>query len=196
MTRAKGQVQVDFLRSVIGAGGRIVKANCAIERDFDLSNPTYLLTLEQHGALSLQEFSWTPELEEFLLYKHPLAMETLDEESARFAIILGSNLQAVESQFGRDYARAIFVELIKEHPEYNLGRLLAKVPASAPSHDSDSYRDCRQLLDHAIAGLQNTAIVKLGHRNDQEAITLIANALGILLDDRFHISLRAHLFPD
>src|SRR3979409_1189825 len=105
MTRTKAQLQVDFLKSVIAAGGKIAKANFSVERNLGPSNPTYVLCLEQHGALTLQELPWTPELEEFLLLEHPTPMEKIDEERERFATILGNNLRTVESQFGRDYAQ-------------------------------------------------------------------------------------------
>lgn len=192
MTRTKGQLQVDFLRSVIATGGKIAKANFAIERNLGPSNPTYVLCLEQHGALSLQELPWTPELEEFLLLEHPIKT---DEERERFATILGNNLRTVESQFGRDYAQAVFVDLLKDHPEYDLERLIAKSPTPTPSRQSESYLACRQFLEHAIAGLQNTAIEKLRHPNTPATVALIGEALGTVLDDRFHISLREQLFP-
>lgn len=195
MTRTKGHLQVDFLQSVIATGGKIARANFAVERNLGPSNPTYVLCLEQHGALSLQELSWTPELEEFLLLEHPTRMEKIDEERERFATILGNNLRTVESQFGRDYAQAVFVDLLKDHPEYDLERLIAKSPTLTPSRQSENYLPCRQFLEHAIAGLQNTAIWKLRYPDAPATVALIGEALGTVLDDRFHISLREQLFP-
>ena len=192
MTRTKGQLQVDFLKSVIATGGKITKANFAVERNLGPSNPTYVLCLEQNGSLSLQELPWTPELEEFLLLEQPTKT---DEDRERFATILGNNLRTVESQFGRDYAQAVFVDLLKDHPEYDLERLIAKSPTPTPSRQSESYLACRQFLEHAIAGLQNTAIAKLRYPDAPETVALIGKALGTVLDDRFHISLREQLFP-
>lgn len=194
MTRTKGQFQVDFLKSVIATGGKIAKVNFSVERSLGPSNPTYVLYLEQHGALSLQELAWTPELEEFLLLENPIKMD-IDEDRERFATILENNLRTVESQFGRDYAQAVFVDLLKDHPEYDLERLIAKSPTPMPSRQSESYRACRQFLEHAIAGLQNTAILKLRYPDEPTTVALIGEALGMVLDDRFHISLREQLFP-
>jgi hypothetical protein len=196
MSKSKGQLQVDFLKSVIAAGGKIVKASFAVEHALGPKNPTYLLTLDQHGTLTLQDLPWTQELEEYLLHERPTAMATHEEERARFANILGNNLKTLESQFGRDYAQAVFVEILKEHPEYDLARLLAKAPTYPPSRGSAGYQNCRQFLEHAISGLQNTAVLTLGHPNGPETVRLIGEALAIVLDDRFHISLRAQLFPD
>ncbi|HEX3475758.1 MAG TPA: hypothetical protein VHT91_12080 [Kofleriaceae bacterium] len=195
MIRTKGQLQVDFLRSVIATGGKIARANFSVERSLGPSNPTYVLCLDQQGALSLQELPWTPELEEFLLLEHPTRMDKSDEERERFATILGNNLRTVESQFGRDHAQAVFVDLLKDHSEYDLERLIAKSPTPTPSRQSESYLACRQFLEHAIAGLQNTAILKLRYPDAPTTVALIGEALGTILDDRFHISLREQLFP-
>lgn len=51
------------------------------------------------------------------------------------------------------------------------------------------------LLEHAIVELQNTAVLRLGYPSGQETIQLVGETLGIVLDDKFHISLRAQLFP-
>lgn len=195
MTSSKGQRQVDFLRQVIAAGSTIAKASFSIERGLGRTNPTYLLTLDQHGALTLQELPWTPELEEYLLHERPTQMDDRADERERFANLLGNNLKTIEAQFGRDFSDAVLVEILGEHPEYALGPLLTKVPVYPPSHGGANYRECRMLLEHAIAGLQNTAILKLGYPNSPETVQLIGQALGFVLDDKFHISLRTQLFP-
>jgi hypothetical protein len=196
MTTTKGQLQVDFLKRVLEAGGKIARANFSIEHGLGPSNPTYVLCLEQHGTLTLQDFPWTPELEEFLLLEFPTAMDKIDEERERFATILGNNLRTLEAQFGRDYAQAIFVDVLKDHPEYDLAQLIAKSPTYPPNRNNDSYHHCRQFLEHAISGLQNTAILKLRYSDTPETVALIAGALGAVLDNRFHISLRGQLFAD
>jgi hypothetical protein len=127
MSKSKGQLQVELLRSVIGAGGKIARASFSIERGPGPSNPTYVLALDQRGARTLQELPWTQELEEYLLQEHPTRMDVLDEERDRFANIISNNLRALEARFGRDYAQSVFVELVAEHPEYDLQRLLKKV---------------------------------------------------------------------
>lgn len=195
MSKSRGQLQVDFLKSVISAGGKIVKASFSVERTLGPKNPTYLLTLDQHGMLTLQDLPWTQELEEYLLHDRPTAMATREEERERFANILGNNLKTLESQFGRDFAQSVFVEILNAHPEYDLAQLLAKAPTYPPSHNSSGYHDCRQFLEHAITGLQNTAVLMLGYLDGPETIRLVGEALALVLDDRFHISLRAQLFP-
>jgi hypothetical protein len=192
--RTKGQLRVDFLRSVLAAGGKIAKVNFSVEHNLGPSNPTYVMYLEQGGALTFDEMPWTQELEEFLLFEHPTRMESLDEERERFAMILGNNLQTAESKFGRDFAQAVFVDLLKDHPDYHLERLIAKSPTPTPSRQSESYVDCHKFLEHAIQGLQNTAILRLKY-SSVDALALVGAALGIVLDDRFHISLREQLFP-
>ena len=192
MTKSKGQLQVDFLKSVIAAGGKIVKASFSIESDIAPSNPAYLLTLDQGGALSLQELPWTQELEEYLLHERPTRTE---EEPERFANIIGNNLKALGARFGRDYAQAVFVEYVSEHPEYGLGQMLPKIPTYAPSHDSSGYRDCRLLVENSIKGLQNTVAPSLGYADQTEVLRLICKAIGIVLDNRFFITLRSKLFP-
>jgi hypothetical protein len=89
----------------------------------------------------------------------------------------------------------VFVDLLKDHPEYDLERLIAKSPTPTPSRLSESYLPCRQFLEHAISGLQNTAIIKLHYPDGAGTVALIGEALGLVLDDRFHISLREQLFP-
>ena len=195
MSNSRGQRQVDFLKQVVAAGGSIAKASFSIERGLGRTNPAYLLTLDQHGALTLQELPWTPELEEYLLHERPTQMDNRADERERFANLLANNLKAIEAQFGPDFAQAVLVEILGEHPEYALGQLLAKAPVYPPNRGSTSYHECRMLLEHAIVGLQNTAVLKLGYPNGPETIQLVGEALGIVLDDKFHISLRTQLFP-
>jgi hypothetical protein len=192
--RTKSQLRVDFLKSVLAAGGKIARINFSVEHTLGPSNPTYVMCLEQGGALTFDEMPWTQELEEFLLFERPTRMESLEEERERFAMILGNNLRTAESQFGRDFAQAVFVDLLKDHPDYHLEGLIAKSPTPTPNRSSDSYFACQKLLEHSIQGLQNTAILGLKY-SSAEALALIGAALSIVLDDRFHISLREHLFP-
>lgn len=194
MLKTKGQLQVDFLKNVLAAGGKISKANFSVEHNLGPSNPTYVICLEQGGALLLQEMPWTQELEKFLLFEHSTRMENTDEERERFAVIIGNNLQTAESQFGRDFAQAVFVDLLRDRPDYRLERLIAKSPTPAPSRQSESYVDCHRFLNSAIHGLQGTAILELKY-SPADALALVSSALGIVLDDRFHISLREQLFP-
>lgn len=195
MSRSKGQLQVEFLRQVIAAGGAIAKASFSIEHGLGARNPAYLLTLEQHGSLTLQELPWTPELEEFLLHDRPTQMSSRAEERERFANIIANNLKTVEVQFGRDLSRTVFVEVLGEHSEYDLGQLLAKVPSYPPSRSSVGYHDCRMIIVNALEGLHNTAVLKLGYPDSSTTVQLIGEAIGLVLDECFHISLRAQLFP-
>jgi hypothetical protein len=179
MTSSKGQRQVEFLKQVTAAGGTIVKASFSIERGLGRTNPTYLLTLDQHGALTLQDLPWTPELEEYLLHECPTQMDSRADERERFANLLSNNLKTIEAQFGPDFAQAVFVEVLGEHPEYGLASFLGKVPVYPPICGGDNYHACRMLIEHAIAGLQNTAVLTLYHPDNKEIIQLVGEALGI-----------------
>ena len=194
MSQTKGQRQIEFLRQVLTAGGAITKVSFSIDRRTGPASAAYVLTLDQHGALTLQDLPWTPEIEEFLLHERPTKMASLDEERERFANLLGNNLKALESQVRPDFVDAVLVELLREHPEYQLADVIAKAPVYPPSKGSASYAGCRQLLEHALRGLHNTAVLKLRYPDGPETVRLIGEALELVLDDRFHISLRAQLF--
>lgn len=195
MTKSKGQVQVEFLRDLISQGGRIVKANFSLQRGL-LENvePKYYLTLEQNKMRSLQELSWTPEIEEFLLFDQQRSVETEDEEAERFASILSNNLKDAEHRFGKDYSQAVFVQILRERPQYPLSDSLKRVPTYPPGRDSHSYGPCTAALTRSIDGLHNTAIMTLGYDKDTAAI-LMTRALSIVLDEAFYISAREKLFP-
>lgn len=194
MPKTKGQIQVEFLRDILSNGGSIAKTKFSVQRGLVTKDPTFHLTLMQNGVLSLHEAPWSPELEEFLLLRLRLRMATVEDEQDRFATLLSHNLATAEAQFGKDYAQAVFVELLREHHEYQLDTVLAKVPVYKPSHESPDYPTCRNFLEHAISGLQNTAVL-IGYPNDPETIRLIGRALELVLDDRFYISIREQLFP-
>jgi hypothetical protein len=196
MPKNRGQIQVEFLKGFLAAGGVIVKANFSIERGLTSKDPIIHLTLRQNGSLSLQEFPWTPELESFLLIDRPVRMETEEEEIERLGNVLSNNLKTAEDAFGKDYAQAVFVELIHEQKQYGLEQVLRKVATHSPHMSGPEYTRCRDLLSNAIVGLQNTAVLSLKYPNGPETIKLIGQALGIVLDDRFHITLRKQLFPE
>src|ERR1700755_1801409 len=195
MTSTQGQRQVEFLREILQAGGKIVRLNFSIEQGLGRTNPKYTLWLTQNGPRTFEEFDWTPELEDFLLHEYPTQTNKRSEECERFATILHNNLHLIEAQVGRDYARAVFVEVLKDRPQYNLSHLIAQAPTYPPDHNSTAYQSCYQYIASAIDGLTNTAVLKLKHPDSAQTVELVSSALGIVLDEIFHISLRRELFP-
>jgi len=192
MSKTKGQIQVTFLRGVLSRA-TILQANFSMHRGFlRSSDPKFYLTLDQGGVRTLHEFSWTPELEQFLLTEQRCRTETPEEESERFATILSNNLLSVEQQYGRDYARAVFTEILRRRHAQQLGDLLARVPEPRPNRESTAYHDCAHFLEHSIDGLQNTAMIELGYPSDVAA-HLVLNALRIVLDETYLLS-SAELF--
>ncbi len=196
MAASRGQSQVDFLKSVVANGGRIVGARFSLQREtLKAAEPYYWLTLEQHGARSLQELQWTSELEEYFLFEAPQKMDTRDDEIQRFAVILLNNLRTAESVYGgRDFAHSVLVDVLRQRGEFGLQSLLERTGAAAPSRGSRYYLDCAAFLQHSIDGLRNTASVALGYKND-EGVELMRSALEIVLDEVFHISTADALFP-
>ena len=190
-----GEFFVDFLRGVLAKGGRIVAARFSLQRGLlKQIEPRFFLALEQGGVQSLQELPWTPELERYLLLELRQKANTLDEEAERFAAILLNNLETAERDFGRDFAQAVLVEILKSRPEYKLEALLAEVPTYSPNRSSRTYAGCASFLKQSVDGLQNTAQVGLGYSPDT-SVSLVSRALAILLDEMFHISARQALFP-
>lgn len=190
-----GEFYVDFLRGVLAKGGRIVAARFSLQRGIlKQIEPRFFLALEQGGVQSLQELPWTPELEKYLLLELHQKASALDEEAERFAAILLNNLETAEQEFGREFAQAVLVELLKSRPEYKLEALLAEAPTYSPSHSSHTYADCSSFLKQSVDGLQYTAHLELGYALDT-SVSLVSRALSILLDEIFHISARKALFP-
>jgi hypothetical protein len=195
-----GEFHVDFLRGVLAKGGRIVAARFSLQRGLlKQIEPRFFLTLEQGGVQSLQELPWTPDLEKYLLLQlHQKVSapneETPDEEAERFAAILLNNLETAGRDFGRDFAQAVLVEILKSRPEYKLEAWLAEAPTYSPSHSSRAYADCSSFLRQSVDGLKSTAHLELGYTLDASA-SLVSKALSILLDEIFHISARKALFP-
>jgi len=190
-----GEFYVDFLRGVLARGGRIVAARFSSQRGLlKQIEPRFFLTLEQGGVQSLQELPWTPELEKYLLLELHQKASAPDEEAERFAAILFNNFEVAARDFGRDFAQAVLVELLKSRPEFKLEAWLAEAPTYSPSHSSRTYADCVSFLRQSVDGLQNTAHLELGYALDT-SVNLVSKALSILLDETFHISARKALFP-
>ncbi|MBK7538622.1 MAG: hypothetical protein IPI49_25275 [Myxococcales bacterium] len=195
MASTRGQAQVAFLSSVKASGGKIAGARFSLQRGpLKFIEPTYWLTLDQAGGRSLQELPWTSELEEYLLFQLGLKMDAEDDESQRFAAILLNNLRKAESIHGKDYARAVLVEVLRAKPGYDLADLLDRAATPRPSSGSEHYRDCRTFLEHSVDGLRDSAQLNLEYGPD-EASRLMEAALRITLDEAFHISTADLLFP-
>jgi hypothetical protein len=190
-----GEFYVSFLRGVLTKSGRIVAARFSLQRGLlKQIEPRFFLTLEQGGVQSLQEIPWTPELEKYLLLELHQKVHIPEEEAGRFAAILLNNLETAERDFGRDFAQAVLVEILKSRPEYKLEAWLAEAPTYSPSHSSRGYTDCSSFLRQSVDGLQHTAHLELGYALDT-SVSLVSKALSILLDEIFHISARKALFP-
>jgi hypothetical protein len=195
MANTRGQFQVEFLTSVVASGGQIAGARFSLQRSpVKRAEPMYSLTLEQHGVRSLQELPWTAELERFLLFDARRKMDTLDEEVERFAAILLNNLATAAADTRKDFVQAVLVAVLRERPEYDLGALLDRTGAPPPSRESARYHDCAAFIQHSIDGLRNTAIAILGYSPEQ-ATGAMRDALGIVIDETFHISAADQLFP-
>jgi hypothetical protein len=195
MANTRGQFQVEFLKSVVAGGGQIAGARFSLQRSpVKRAEPLYWLTLEQHGVRSLQELPWTTELERFLLFDARRKMDTLADEVERFAAILLNNLATAESDTKKDFVHAVLVAVLRERAEYDLGALLDRTGAPSPSRESARYQDCVTFIQHSIDGLRNTAVAMLGYSPEQ-ATTAMRDALGIVIDETFHISTADQLFP-
>jgi hypothetical protein len=194
MAGTRGQFQVDFLKSVVAHGGSIAGARFSLQRGpLKSIEPLYSLTLDQRGVRSLQELPWTAELETYLLFDVRRRMDAPDDEAERFAAILLNNLRTAETSAGKDFAHAVLIDVLRERPEYELGAMLDRAAAAVPSRSSKHYADCAAFLRHSIDGLRNTAVARLAYEPSQ-ALTLMQQALGVVLDEVFHFSAADLLF--
>ena len=194
MANTRGQFQVDFLRSIAERGGRIVSARFSLQRGpLKSIEPIYSLTLEQNQLRSFQEFPWTSELEKYLLESRQ-RMDTLSDETDRFAAILLSNVQAAATKFGRDFTHAVLVAMLTERPQYPLATSLGRTGTARPNRSSHHFQDCASVLGEAVDRLHEIAEVVLRYE-PHEAGTLMTKALEITLDETFHISGADLLFP-
>ena len=194
MANTRGQFQVDFLRSVVQLGGRVVGARFSLQRGpLKSIEPIYSLTLEQNQIRSLQEFPWTSELEKYLLESRQ-RMDDFPDEVDRFAAILLNNVQAAGTKFGRDFTHAVLVVVLADRPRYPLAALLGRAGTARPSRSSRHFQDCAQALGDAVDRLHEIAEVVLRYE-PAEAETLMTKALEITLDEIFHISGADLLFP-
>lgn len=197
MSKTRGEIAVEFLRGFFANGGVIARANFSSGiRELSAPNePVYALTLEKGGLSTLQMLPWSPELEEFLLEERPTRMATQDEEIERLANVVSNNLRSAEDSVGKDFAQAVFIEVISKQPEFDLVDVLARVAVTPASKSSVSYATCSDFLRHSIHGLRNAAVLFLRYPDDQSTSKMMGKAVAIVLDDRFHISLRDSLFP-
>ena len=189
MENLRGQFQIDFLKSVRANGGRIVEARFSLQRGvFKFVEPMYLLVLEQQGVRSLQELSWTPELEEYLLLHEELRMSKAEDEGERFAAILLNNLRTAEGFGGKDFSHAVLIDVLRRRAEYEpLRPLLDRASTPAPSATSKHYGDGALFIRDSIDGLHNTALLSLKYTPDEVEKLMLA-ALEIVLDETFHFS--------
>lgn len=196
MAHSRGQIHVDFLKSIAARGGKIINARFSLQRGLlKFVEPVYWLTLEQQGVRSLEECSWSSELESYLLFDARLRTDTEEDEVQRFAAILLNNLRTAEAEHGgKDFVHAVLVEVLHLRPEYALQPLLKRVATAKPSTSSTHHTACVSFLLHSIDGLRNTAIASLGY-SAEEATARMRTALQIVLEEIFHLSAIEQLFP-
>jgi hypothetical protein len=105
-----------------------------------------------------------------------------------------NNVQTAAAQYGKDFAQAVLVATLRGRPEYGLEPLLDRAATPRPSNASRHGAECAAFIEQSIDGLQNTAILGLGYPPVQ-AVSLIGDALRIVLDETFHLSAAELLFP-
>lgn len=185
---------VGFLRRVLEHGGAIALAQFSLNRGLLQSlAPTYSLTLSQGEVLSFCERRWNSELEEFLLSERRQQTASEDDEAERFAAILLNNLANAAATAGKDYAEAVFVELLRDG-DPALATTLARCPTYAPSRGGQHYASTRAFLEHSLVGARNSLATELRYP-DETARSIHRAAVSLVLDETFHISARDALFP-
>lgn len=151
----------------------------------------YALTLPKTKTL---EIPWAPKLEAEL-YKRHITMAKPEQEAARAGMLLVSNMRYSDIRFGKEYSSAVLIELIEERfGDIEVVRSLLSKSRNANPSRGNSYSECRSYLKSCLDGLGNSLIVELYYKNNT-AFSILVGAIVVLLDQRFHITLRNILFP-
>ena len=132
---------------------------------------------------------WELRLDDWLIAHHAKAPSGKNE-SERFGFRLDALLEPIEQRYGGGFFNAVLLMYLNEK--------FAKQPSvrekldaihSYPPGDGESASACWQQIEEALATTARTLTGPLGYERP-EAESILSDAIGYYLDDRFNISTR------
>lgn len=196
MKRPLDDLTIQFLNQLKARQLTLVSANFIFPKDPLSSHQPYFefkYRDPNRPALQILTAEWAPNLEGEL-YSLRVKMASREEEAARGATLLKSNLEFSDVRFGESYTNSVLCELLNQQFGHipMVVELLKELTWAPPSKGS-AYPDARSYIDAAITGYGNSLVIQLGYE-DKEAFGIKLGAVVLLLDIRFSITLRKLLF--
>ncbi|ADO68376.1 hypothetical protein [Stigmatella aurantiaca] len=133
---------------------------------------------------------WEDVLNEGLVHLKVRAT-SMENEAQRFSLMLQSAFGPIDSRFGATFFNAVLIDRIRTGPfagHLPVAQVLETIREYAPNREQ-AWDDCVSMIDNAIAGRANELVDELGY-TQPEAETILANALGQYLDERFNVTNR------
>jgi hypothetical protein len=132
------------------------------------------------------ETEWDPELDSWLVREHVKATDE-DNEKLRFSLRLKTVFRPIAIRFGDGFFNSVLISLLRGGPFAN-HQALAQVLGEIHEYEAagGSKIDCEELIDYEIKVVARELMDLYANRAVAEEI--LAGAITLYLDDRFHIT--------
>lgn len=129
-----------------------------------------------------QKADWEDVLNEGLIHLKVRA-RSKENEAQRFALMLQSAFEPIDSRFGTTFFNAVLVDTLRSGPFAErppVARMLEKIREYPPNREQ-AWRDCQAMLINAVTARGNELVDELGY-TQPEAEEILASALAHYLD--------------
>lgn len=139
-----------------------------------------------HGSDVIDQDEWDDELNRFLL-KYKIRSISPENEAIRYALMLKELLRRPETRYGDGFFNAVLLELVESHfTDSELLQSTSKEIGAAKPRRGRVYSECVTMIKDAIATCALSLLNDLGYERPS-AEDILANAMGIYLDERFSV---------
>ena len=126
------------------------------------------------------------------LVKAGIKAKDLKNEAQRLALMFRYWFSEPEENFGPGFFEAVLAEILENEQAAPISQILRKIHVDPPHREGRSYRACNAAVNKIIRDAAHSLVNDLKY-TQSDAETVLHNALGQYLDERFHVTDREKL---
>ncbi len=183
--------KLNFWKSYLDRDGISSKIEIHRERDGLIFKPTIMFMHFYEGGeeISCDKEPWDSDLNHWCV-KEGVRAKDPDNEALRFSLALRAAFKKPGNRFGDGVFNGVLLRTIDDGPfmqHESVSDVMKGIHRGKPNFNSQALTDCSEMIEILIQDQALELLEKLRYDKDQ-AIDILAGALGEYLDQRFSVT--------
>ncbi len=183
--------KLNFWRSHLGRDGVSLKIEIHRERDGLIIKPTIMFMhfYEDGKEIHCDKEPWDPDLNHWCV-ENAIRAKDPGNEALRFSLALRAAFKKPGGRFGDGIFNGVLLRTIADGPfmrHKSVSDVMRHIHRGNPTFDGQASGDCREMIEILIRDRALELLENLRYDKDQ-AIDILAGALGEYLDQRFSVT--------